>query len=581
MAFRWSRLLPVRSQSPAETAASLAPAPEAPAPALSGLRAGLDAWAETSALAAVADGRIGQTLSDISFGSRDLAGSIEKVSGMAGQLQTAVADIAAGMEQQSDALARATGHSQQVAEAAEHASREVDRLAQAMREAAGSARAGAGAVGSTVALLGQARDAVSRSAEPMADLLGLSREINRILGSVLQIANRTNLLALNAAIEAARAGEHGRGFSVVAEEIRKLADSSSQSARQVSDLVRRVREETELATGLVQTGAAQVDEITRTVETAVRGLEGVLQNTAAMETAVEAISASVDGLETSSRSLAEAISGAAAVSEETTGQAEVIATNARNVAQVMHGAADLAAYFGAVQGQIERVLRPVREHVSRGGQLLQELTAMVPEDCAQAAGPVELLWGDWISWQDSDEWFGLQRFMAANADIRLKLVPAQVELDAFLADLRIPDVTWAAVNVATQIFAPIDDRLRQAGFEFGDYLPGLVDTIRSVGGGRLYGLPVHVDIPVMLYNPALFDRAGVPHPRTATSWPDLIRSLQQVSRATGAYGLDIHWSHGFDSFCQHFLSPVNCPLMDDHGQRLTVGPQLREQLQFL
>ena len=145
MALRWPKLLPARPQPPAEAAAATMETPSLPASPLLGLRAELSAWADTAALATLADSRIDQTLSDVSFGSRDLAASIEKVSETAAQLQVSVADIAAGMEQQSDSLGRATSHSQQVAEEAAHASAEAVRLAAAMREAAASASSDASA----------------------------------------------------------------------------------------------------------------------------------------------------------------------------------------------------------------------------------------------------------------------------------------------------------------------------------------------------------------------------------------------------------------------------------------------------
>ena len=106
---------------------------------------------------------------------------------------------------------------------------------------------------------------VSKSAEVVRTLGKRSDEIGTIVDTISEISEQTNLLALNAAIESARAGEHGRGFSVVADEVRKLAEQSNEAAKNISDLIHEIQNDTNSAVESIERGNASVHEGAKSV----------------------------------------------------------------------------------------------------------------------------------------------------------------------------------------------------------------------------------------------------------------------------------------------------------------------------
>ncbi len=188
----------------------------------------------------------------------------------------------------------------------------------------------------TIASIAEARAAVERSATQVEALGRGSREIGAIVDAIDDIAAQTNLLALNAAIEAARAGEHGKGFTVVAVEVRKLAERSSAETKEIT---------------------ARSAALGRQAGTALESILGVVEETTARARAI-------GGAVTQMRAGAEAVSGTmegiAAVSEQSAAGAEEVSASTQEqsagVEEMTGGARELAALAAELQTLVGRFI---------------------------------------------------------------------------------------------------------------------------------------------------------------------------------------------------------------------------------
>lgn len=159
------------------------------------------------------------------------------------------------------------------------------------RSAADVAVKGGESVEHTVSGILQIRETVAETARKVKRLAEASQEISKIVAAIATIASRTNLLALNASIEAARAGEAGRGFAIVADEVRQLADKSAKALKEIEQNVLQIQSETSSVMTAMEEGVTQVIDVTQRAEQAKRSLEDIIQVSNRIDALVRSITA--------------------------------------------------------------------------------------------------------------------------------------------------------------------------------------------------------------------------------------------------------------------------------------------------
>lgn len=223
---------------------------------VSQLRANSVVVADNSTSVAATAEQVGATASEISFGSQTLASSATEAAVIVEEVHAQVDEVGRASEQQAHAVTEA-------AKALDSAALGIRQMDAAATEMADFAKSGGAAIQETVDAMGQLKIEIETSASKVKELDEAGQKIGAIVSTIDSIAAQTNLLALNAAIEAARAGEHGRGFAVVADEVRKLAEQSSLATKEIGGLIANVREIVD----------ATVESITTTSEQAEQGVE--------------------------------------------------------------------------------------------------------------------------------------------------------------------------------------------------------------------------------------------------------------------------------------------------------------------
>lgn len=320
--------------------------------------------------------QIATTIQQVATGTTQQSEASSRTASAVEQLSRAIDGVAKGAQEQAAAITRMSGLTSQLSNAIEKVSQNAREVTEGAKNASQTADQGARIVETTVEGMTRIRQKVNLSAQKVEEMGSRSDQIGAIVATIEDIASQTNLLALNAAIEAARAGEHGKGFAVVADEVRKLAEKSSAATKEIGGLIKGIQQIVAEAVVAMHESAGEVEAGVQHAGDAGQALQEILSSSNTVHSLAETVTVATTQMLTLSNDLITAGDEVSAIVEENTAATEEMSASSNEITHAIENIASVSEENSASAEEVSASAEEMSAQVEEVSQAAASLAEM-------------------------------------------------------------------------------------------------------------------------------------------------------------------------------------------------------------
>jgi methyl-accepting chemotaxis protein len=275
----------------------------------------------------------------------EVGNAVQATASAANQISSSSEEMAAGAMEQSSQTTEVAGAVEEMTKTILETSKYSSTAAEAAKNAGSIAKEGGKVVLETIEGMNRIAEVVSRSAATVHALGKRSDEIGEIVQVINDIADQTNLLALNAAIEAARAGEQGRGFAVVADEVRKLAERTTKATKEIASMIKNIQKDTVGAVESMEKGTLEVEKGKQLTDKAGESLKEIIKSTEQVLDIISQVAAASEEQSSTSEQISKSIETISNVTQESTAGIQETARASEDLSRLTVNLQELISNF--------------------------------------------------------------------------------------------------------------------------------------------------------------------------------------------------------------------------------------------